>query len=260
MSDDRDVLDGAVVTALRSVATSTLANALAARSLRHTVVAGVVPRHVRRETGTSMVGPAYTLRHIPAREDLDLPASLRRPDHPHRVAIEAVPAGAVLVMDCRGRRDAAVLGGILATRLAVRGVEGVVTDGAVRDLLEVADLGLAVYSAGVSPAPAMVRHHAVEAQVPVGCGEVAVYPGDVIVGDADGVVCIPRHLAADVARDAVEREHLEEFVSSEIRRGVAVPGLYPPGDEARRRYETWASDHPLSPSVTGGPAPRPVDG
>jgi len=136
------------------------------------------------------------------------------------------------------------LGGILATRLLRRGAAGVVTDGAVRDSPTFARLELPTYAAGVSATTNLAQHHAVDFGVPIGCAEVPVYPGDVMVGDAEGVVCIPRAMAAEVARDAVAQEHLEEFIQKEIDAGAALPGIYPPSTETRARYAAWAEKHP----------------
>jgi regulator of RNase E activity RraA len=186
-----------------------------------------------------MVGPAFTLRNIPAREDLDRMEVLADPEHPQRKSIETVPPGSVLIVDCRGDARAASAGGILLTRLEVRGVAGFVSDGCVRDTPEIADMAFPVFCAGGSAPLNLVRHHAADTQRPIACGGVAVYPGDVIVGDGEGVVVIPRHLTEEVAADAAEQESLEEFVLQEIRSGKALPGVYPPNDATRARYAQW---------------------
>ncbi len=191
-----------------------------------------------------MVGTAFTLRYIPAREDIDVLSVFQDRQHPQRKAVETVGPGEVLVMDCRGKGRAASLGGILGTRLLRRGAAGVVTDGSVRDSSTFATLDLPAYSAGVSATTNLVQHHAVDLQVPIGCAEVPVYPGDVMVGDSEGVVCLPRTLAREVARDAVAQEHLEEFVQAEIEAGAALPGVYPPDSETRARYAAWAERNP----------------
>jgi regulator of RNase E activity RraA len=229
--------------AMRVVSTATLTTQLMARGLRNTFLPGLRPLHT---SGERMVGTAFTLRYIPAREDLDVLSVFQDPDHPQRKAVETVSPGQILVIDCRGHGRAASLGGILATRLLRRGAAGVVTDGSVRDSPTFATLGLPAYSAGVSATTNLVQHHAVDFQVPIGCAEVPVYPGDVMVGDAEGVVCVPRELAREVARDAVAQEHLEEFVHGEIEGGAALPGIYPPSTETRARYAAWAEHHPPS--------------
>jgi regulator of RNase E activity RraA len=227
--------------ALRVVSTATLTTQLMARGLRNAFLPGLRPLHDPTER---MVGTAFTLRYIPAREDLDVLAVFQDPDHPQRKAVESVSPGQVLVIDCRGHGRAASLGSILATRLLRRGGAGVVTDGSVRDSPSFATLGLPTYSAGVSATTNLVQHHAVDFQVPIGCAEVPIYPGDVMVGDAEGVVCVPRELAREVARDAVAQEHLEEFVQAEVAAGAALPGVYPPNTETRARYAAWAERNP----------------
>ena len=210
--------------ALFLVSTATLTTQLMARGLRNTFLAGLRPLN---PSASRMVGTAFTLRYIPGREDLDVLSVFADPEHPQRKAVEPVAPGQVLVMDCRGHGRAASLGGILATRLFRRGVAGIVTDGAVRDSSTFAGLDLPAYSAGVSATTNLVQHHAVDLQVPIGCAEVPVYPGDVMVGDSDGVVCIPRELARDVARDAVAQEHLEEFVQARDRCRCRTPRHLP---------------------------------
>jgi regulator of RNase E activity RraA len=155
------------------------------------------------------------------------------------VAIEECPQGAVLVMDCRGDASAASAGSILMTRAMVRGVAGVVTDGGLRDCPEIAKLPMPVYCRAPNPLTNLVKHHAVDLNVPIGCGGVPVYPGDVLLGDAEGVVVIPRHMADEVAVDAFEQEKMEAFITREIRSGKALPGVYPPNAETRARYEAW---------------------
>ncbi len=238
---DPEPLSPETVTALRQVSTATLTTQLMSRGLRNTFLVGLRPLNPQ---APRMVGTAFTLRYIPAREDLDVLGVFADPEHPQRKAVESVGPGQVLVMDCRGQGRAASLGGILGTRLLRRGAAGVVTDGAVRDSPTFATLGLPAYSAGVSATTNLVQHHAVDLQVPIGCAEVPVYPGDVLVGDGEGVVCVPRELAAEVARDAVAQEHLEEFVQAEIEAGAALPGVYPPNEQTRERYRAWAKDHP----------------
>lgn len=227
-------LDEQLRIALQQVSTATLTTQLMDRGLRHTFLAG--PRPLRPSL-PRMVGEAFTLRYIPAREDLDVLSVFTDYDHPQRRAIERAPSGSVLVIDARGRAEAASLGHILATRFAKRGGAGIVTDGSVRDLAGFERLDLPTFAAASSPTTNLVQHHATDLQVPIGCGEVAVYPGDVIVGDLDGVVCVPRHLAEEVARDAVEQERLEDFVLERIEEGRPLRGTYPPDDATRAEYE-----------------------
>ncbi|HEY3685586.1 MAG TPA: ribonuclease activity regulator RraA [Streptosporangiaceae bacterium] len=227
-------VDAEVLELLGRASTATISTQLFARGLRNVYLAGVRPLNPDR---ARFAGEAYTLRYIPAREDLDRLEVFQDYDHPQRRAIEAVPPGQVLVMDCRGDAHAASAGHILATRLAVRGAAALVTDGALRDSPEIARLDLPAFSAGVSATTNLARHHAVDAQVPIGCAGVPVYPGDVLVGDAEGVVCVPRELAAEIAGPAAEQERLEEFVLGEIQGGAPLRGTYPPDAETRARYE-----------------------
>jgi regulator of RNase E activity RraA len=223
---DRETLE-----LLKQASTATISTQLLARGLRNTFLHGLKPL-----TSTRMAGPAFTLRYIPAREDLDTLAVYQDYDHPQRKAIETVPEGHVLVMDCRGQGRAASAGGILATRLQVRKAGGLVTDGTLRDTPEIAHLQLPVYAQGPSPLTNLAQHHAVDVNVPIGCAEVAIYPGDVVVGDEDGVVCVPAEMAADVARAAREQDEMEAWIQQQIRDGKPLRGTYPPNEEARRRY------------------------
>ena len=226
-------LDAATLEALRVVSTATLTTQLMARGLRNTFLPGLTALNPRR---TRMVGEAFTLRCIPSREDIDVLSVYQDYDHPQRKAVESVPPGGVLVVDARGQTRAASLGHILGTRLLRRGAAGIVTDGAVRDGAGFAGLDLPTFAAGVAATTNLAQHHVVEMQVPIGCCEVAVYPGDVMVGDEDGVVCVPRHLAAEVAEAAVAQERLEEFVLARIEAGAPLRGTYPPDERTLAEY------------------------
>lgn len=182
---------------MRRVTTATLTTQLFKRGLRNVFMQGVRPLGRYKD---NLVGPAFTLRNIPAREDVDRVEVFANPEHPQRKAIEATPQGHVLVVDCRGDSRAASGGEILTTRLMVRGVAGLVSDGGIRDSAPIALLPMPVFCAGPAAPLNLAVHHATELQVPIGCGGVAVYPGDLIVGDADGVVVVPAHLAEEVAR------------------------------------------------------------
>jgi regulator of RNase E activity RraA len=187
----------------------------------------------------NMVGPAFTLRNIPAREDIDVLDIFTDPDHPQRKGIESVPPGHVLVQDCRGDKSVASCGSILTTRLKVRGAAGMVSDGAVRDSAVIAALDFPVFCAGASAPTNLIKHHAIDMNLPIGCGGVAVYPGDIIVGDMDGIVVIPRHLAEEVATQAAEQEHMEDYILQQIAAGAPLRGTYPPGEETRNAYAAW---------------------
>jgi regulator of RNase E activity RraA len=234
-------VDSSTLALLNTVSTSTLTTLLYKRGFRNVFIQGARPL----KTGQRLAGPAYTLRYIPSREDLDGIDAFRDPRHPQRVAIEEIPPGAVLVMDCRGDTSVASAGSILATRLQVRGAAGIVTDGGLRDAAGIAKLDMPAWCSGASAPTNLIRHHALDLNAPIGCGGVPVYPGDIMVGDDDGVVCIPAHLADEVARDAVEMERFEQFVLEEVARGVSIIGLYPPtAEETRTRYEAWKANSP----------------
>lgn len=222
---------------LRRVSTATLTTQLFKRGLRNAFMQGVQP------LGTysgNLVGPAFTLRNIPAREDVDGVAVFSNPEHPQRKAIEITPAAHVLVIDCRGDARAACAGQILVTRLMKRGVAGLVGDGGIRDAGPIAEMTqFPVFCAGPSAPLNLARHHALESNVPIGCGGVAVYPGDLIVGDRDGVAVIPAAMADEVARDAAEQEELEEFLLQRVMDGAALPGTYPPNDATKAAFEEW---------------------
>jgi regulator of RNase E activity RraA len=216
---------------LKQVSTATISTQLLARGLRNTFLHGLKPLNKER-----MAGPAFTLRYIPAREDIDTLDVFKDYDHPQRKAIEDIPEGHVLVMDCRGQGRAASAGGILATRLHIRNAAGLVTDGALRDTPEIARLDMPAYARGPSPLTNLAQHHATDINVPIGCAEVPVYPGDIMVGDEEGVVCIPRHLAHEIAEAAHQQEDLERFIQQEIASGKPLKGTYPPDEETLKRY------------------------
>lgn len=232
-------LEAATLEALASVSTATVTTQLMARGLRNTFLQGLTALNPARRR---MVGEAFTLRCIPAREDLDVLSVYQDYDHPQRRAVESVPPGGVLVIDCRGQTRAASLGNILATRLLRRGAAGIVTDGAVRDSEGFASLDLPTFAAGAAATTNLAQHHVVDMQLPIGCAEVPVYPGDIMLGDADGVVCIPRHLVAEVAAAAVEQERVEEFVQARIEAGAPLRGTYPPDERMLEEYRRSTGD------------------
>lgn len=231
---DEDVLTDEVKALFETTTTATLCTQLFKRGLRNQFIQAV--GLVTPKAGM-MIGEAFTLRNIPAREDLDGPGKFDGRSHPQRRAIEECPAGAVLAIDCRKDPRSGALGDILVTRLADRGVAGVVTDGGMRDIVPMADFTIPVYAATAAAPASFHIHHAVDLQVPIACGDVAIFPGDILVGDQEGVVVVPRHLAAEVARDGAEQEHLENWVLEEVKKGQEIFGLYPPNDDNRKRYE-----------------------
>ena len=222
---------------LQKVSVATLCTQLFKRGLRNVYIQGIA--RLTDPSGGNMVGPAFTMRNIPAREDLDQISAFDNPDHPQRKAIESVPPGQVLVIDCRGETRVASGGQILTTRLMVRGAAGLVSDGPIRDSGQIADLDFPVYTAGGSAPLNLIHHHAIDLNVPIGCGGVAVYPGDIMVGDDEGVAVVPAHLADEVARDAAEQEVMEAFLLERIQAGAALPGTYPPNAETKAAFEIW---------------------
>jgi regulator of RNase E activity RraA len=226
---------------LRQVSTATLCTQLFKRGFRNVYIQGI--SRLTTPTGGNLVGPAFTMRNIPAREDLDQISAFDNPEHPQRMAIESVPPGHVLVLDCRGEKRVASGGQILTTRLMKRGAAGLVSDGPVRDSGAIAKMDFPVFCAGGSAPLNLLHHHAIDLNVPIGCGGVAVYPGDVIVGDDEGVVVIPQHLADEVARDGAEQEKMEVFILERVQGGAALPGTYPPNAETRAAYAEWRKKH-----------------
>lgn len=232
MREDRDV-PAHVLKQLSACSTATLATQLFARGLRNTFLVGLRACNVDH---ARFLGPAFTLRYIPAREDIDVLDAFQDYDHPQRAAIESTPPGHVLVMDCRQQPQAASAGEILVTRLMRRGAAAVVTDGSFRDSPRIASLPFPAYSAGVSAMTNLALHHAVDLNVPIGCAGVPIYPGDILVGDAEGIVCVPRELAEDVALSAVEMERVEQFVLDRIDDGAPLRGTYPPDQHTLAAY------------------------
>ena len=222
---------------LKTVSTATLCTALFKRGLRNQFLQG--PQLIN-QAAPRLVGPAYTLRYIPAREDLNPITVFQDRAHPQRKAVEACPAGAVMVIDSRKDARAASAGSILVTRLMVRGVAGVVTDGGFRDSPEIARLAIPAYHNRPSAPTNLTLHQALDIDVPVGCGDVAVWPGDIMVGDGEGVVAIPAAIADDVALEAVEMTAFEDFVTEKVREGRSILGLYPPTEESNKaEFAAW---------------------
>jgi regulator of RNase E activity RraA len=222
--------------ALKNVSSATLTTVLFKRGLRNVFLQGIF---LLNRGAPRMVGEAFTLRYIPAREDVDQIGAFEGRGHPQREAIEACPPGHVLVMDARRDASAATGGDILMTRLMVRGVAGVVTDGGLRDSQVIEKLPWPAYCGARSAPLNLVRHHAVDMQLPIGCGGVAVYPGDVVVGDEEGVVVIPAKMADEVATEALAQSRFEDWVEAKVKEGRSIFGLYPPNAETKAEYEAW---------------------
>ncbi|MET0442188.1 MAG: ribonuclease activity regulator RraA [Burkholderiales bacterium] len=226
---------------LKHVSVATLTTALFKRGLRHQFIQDVHP--LNPDAG-NMVGEAYTLRYIPAREDLNPITVFQNRDHPQRKAVEECPPGAVMVIDSRKDARAASAGSILVTRLMKRGVAGIVTDGGFRDSPEIAKLAIPAYQQRPAAPTNLTLHQALDINVPIGCGDAPVFPGDVIVGDAEGVVVLPAHLADQLADEAVEMTAFEDFVTEEVQKGRSILGLYPPTDDrALSDFAAWRAVH-----------------
>ncbi|MEJ6023691.1 ribonuclease activity regulator RraA [Ramlibacter sp. PS4R-6] len=222
---------------LMGVSAATLCTALFKRGLRNQFIQDVRPLNANLP---NMVGEAFTLRYIPAREDLNPITVFQDRAHPQRKAVETCPPGAVMVIDSRKDARAASAGAILVTRLMVRGCAGVVTDGGFRDSPEIAELGFPAYHHRPSAPTNLTLHQALDIDVPIGCGDVAVFPGDVMVGDKEGVVVIPAKIADEVANEAHEMTAFEDFVTEEVRKGRSILGLYPPTDpKSTEDFNAW---------------------
>ncbi len=225
---------------LAAPSTATLSTVLAKQGLWNTFLTGVRPL----APGKRMVGQAFTLRYVPAREDLDGDLVFDNQTDPQRLAVERAGPRDVLVIDARGDERAGTMGNILATRLELRGAAGVVTDGCFRDSPAIARMKLPAYARSAHAATNKSIHHPVDFQTPIACAGVSVYPGDILVGDDEGVIVIPRHLAARVAELAAEQEHRERFLLDRIRQGSALPGTYPPDERTQAAYEDYCRSHP----------------
>jgi regulator of RNase E activity RraA len=226
-------LDASAVDVLSQVTTATLTTLLLKKGLRNVWLRGTRPI---RAGQPRVVGRAFTLRFVPAREDLATPESWSSPIST-RAAIEDMPAGCIAVVDSMGVSDAGIFGDILCARMARRGVAALVTDGVVRDIAGVLATGLPVWGSGAPAPPSVAGLTFVAWQQPIGCGGVAVLPGDVVVVDDDGAVLIPASLLEEMLVQAPEQERLEAWIMSQVDQGAALPGLYPPNAENRARYQ-----------------------
>ena len=222
---------------LLDISTASIATALFKRGLRRQFIQGVAPV---AHKGRSMAGQAFTLRYMPAREDRNGIEVFQNPDHPQRKAVETCPPGWVLVMDARRDARAATAGSILAARLAMRGCAGMVSDGGLRDVAGIGALEMPSYCANASAPTNLTHHEAIEIGGPIGCGDAPVFPGDVIVGDGDGVIVIPAALADEIAVECAGMESYEAFALERVMAGDSIRGLYPcTNEEIRAQYEAW---------------------
>jgi regulator of RNase E activity RraA len=228
--------DEGVRAKLMTISTATLTTALFKRGFRNTFISGI---KIINPDAPHMVGPAYTLRYMPAREDLDHIRAFEDRGHPQRKGVEECPPGHVFVIDSRKDNSAASAGGILVTRLLKRGAAGVVTDGGFRDTPDIAKLDFPAYHAAPSAPTNLIRHHAIDVNVPIGCGDVPVFPGDILVGDGEGVVVIPLHLAREIADEAFEQTVFEDFVYDKVLEGASIFGIYPPDPQALQEFDAW---------------------
>jgi regulator of RNase E activity RraA len=227
--------DAEIIATLSNVATATVTTILLKKGLRNVWLRGTAPLQAGQPR---LVGRAFTLRFVPAREDLATPESWSSPKST-RAAIEAMPEGCIAVVDAMGIKDAGIFGDILCGRMKKRGVAALVTDGAVRDVAGVLASNLPVWCSGVAAPPSVAGLTFVNWQEPIGCGGVAVFPNDLIVADGDGAVVIPAALVDDVVKLGPEQERLEAWIMSEVERGVPLPGLYPANEETKARYEAF---------------------
>ena len=233
MPTEAQPLSPKAVEVLSGISTATLTTVLLKKGLRTVWMRGTKPL---RPGQPRVVGRAFTLRFVPAREGLATPESWSSPVST-RAAIEAMPGGCIAVVDAMGRADAGIFGDILCARMAKRGVAALVTDGVVRDLAGVLGTGLPVWCSGAAAPPSVAGLTFVDWQEPIGCGGVAVFPNDVVVVDDDGAVLIPQALLGTVVEAAAEQEALEGWIMGEVEKGAALPGLYPPNAENKARYE-----------------------
>ncbi len=222
---------------LAHVSTATLSTALFKRGLKNMFIQDVRPVGPQKD---NMVGEAFTLRYMPSREDLDTIEVFRNPAHPQRKAVEDCPPGHVMVIDSRKDARAASAGSILITRLMKRGVSGIVTDGGFRDSPTIAELPFAAYHNRPSAPTKLTLHRAVDINVPIGCGDAPVFPGDIVVGDGEGVVVIPAHMANDITEEAHEMTAFEDFVEEQVMKGETIVGLYPATmEETQVKFKAW---------------------
>jgi len=216
---------------------ATISTALFKRGYRNQFIQGVSPLNPNL---SNMVGYAFTVRYIPAREDLNTLDVFKNPEHPQRVAIEKCPKDHVLIFDSRKDARAASAGAILVTRLMVRGCAGVVTDGGFRDSSEIKNLEFPSYHTRPSSPTNLTLHQAIDINVPIGCGDVAVWPNDLVVGDQEGVIVIPNKIIEEVSEEVESMTLYEDYVMNKVKAGSTIKGLYPLTDEEQKnKFENW---------------------
>ena len=231
-------MDARIKDILSGISTATITTVLLKKGLRNVWLRGAFPKQPGQKR---VVGPAFTLRFVPAREDLATPASWASPIST-RTAIEAMEEGVIAVADANGVTDAGIFGDILCARMAYRKVGALITDGVMRDMEGVLATGLPVWCVGAAAPASVAGLTFINWQEPIGCGGVAIFPGDTIVADGDGAVVIPQAMLNEVTELAAEQEIQEGWIINEVQRGVPLPGLYPPNDDTKARYAAWRKD------------------
>ncbi|HEY4077198.1 MAG TPA: hypothetical protein VGM26_09740 [Rhizomicrobium sp.] len=237
----QDALAPDVLETLKNISSGTLTTQLFKRGLRQSFLVGLKPMNVEQ---SRFVGEAFTMRLIPAREDIDTYKTLTpysNPDNLQWEGVEQIQRGQVLVIDARNETRAGTCGSILAAYMKVKGCAAIVTDGALRDGVEIGELGFPAYARQITGTSRLSYHRVADLQVPISCADVAVYPGDVLVGDRNGVTVIPRHLAAEIARDGAVQERIENYLNLRILAGDKLYGTYPPNDQTRADFEAWVA-------------------
>lgn len=227
-----------LLTRIGQVTTPTLTTQLMKNhGLNNTSIRAVAPIN---PNACRFAGPAYTIRYIPLREDLQPEQYLDHPNNKMRPAIESsIPPGSVLVLDANQRSDVGMLGGNLITRMKVRGVAGAVTDGGMRDIPELKTIDFPMFVREMAPPPSFTKLMIADVQCPVSCGGVSIFPGDIVVGDSEGVVVVPAHLAEEIAEAGLAQDAIEDYVRRRLERGDPLPGLYPPSEQVQEDYRRW---------------------
>jgi regulator of RNase E activity RraA len=228
-----------VIERLKNISSGTLTTQLFKHGLKQCFLVGLKPLN---PNCAKFAGEAYTMRFIPTREDIDTYATLTpfsNPDNLQWDAVDQIGPGQVLVIDSRNDTRAASAGNMLLTHMMVKGVAGIVTDGSLRDGQEISRMAIPAYAREVTASTRLSYHHAADLQVPISCAEVAVYPGDIIVGDGDGITVVPRHLAAQLADDGEKQDAFEAYLAMRMAAGEKLYGLYPPNDQTRADYQAW---------------------
>jgi regulator of RNase E activity RraA len=224
---------------LKKISSGSLTTQLFKRGLRQCFLVGLKPMN---PDAARFAGEAFTMRLIPAREDIDTYATLTPHPNPENLqweAVDQIRPGQVLVIDARNEVRAGTCGSILAAHMMVKGCAAIVTDGALRDGIEIGRLSFPAYARQITGTSRLSYHRVADLQVPVSCADVAVYPGDVLVGDGNGVTVIPRHMAEEIAHDAAEQDKIEDYLTMRILAGDKLYGTYPPNTQTRAEFEAW---------------------